>query len=212
MTIAEGVAESPGAAPCPVDPGRDRRRRRDRSLRRAGQRSAPGPARARAPRGGRVSAGSRADLHGEPDPPGRRPRDPGPTPGRAGPGRSLPTRAGRAGGPGTDRRPGCGRSLDAAGDPQRAGRIVPGVHPAVRPDQALRGPNRNCWPRPPRSSGSAGARPELAALAGHDRRPGRSARSGSVARRHDPARGTGRRPGAVRAAASCPDRRARRPS
>ena len=81
-------------------------------------------------------------------------------------GERCPRGSGRPGGPGTDRRPGRGRSLDAAGDPQRAGGVVSGLHRAVRSDRRLRRAAPNCCRRPPRSSGPAAMSLEMATLLG----------------------------------------------
>ena len=137
-----GFAESLGAAPCPLDPDRDRTIRIARIPAASGRR--PGPETSRAGDPGRpVQRPVRLPPpHRDMGPPGRRSRDPCPPAGGPDPGQSLPRRAGRARGARADRRPRRGRPLDAAGDPQRTGRVGPGLHPPVRQDRGLRGPLR----------------------------------------------------------------------
>ena len=137
------------------------------------------------------------------DPARRRPRDPGPPPGRTGPGRSPLGGSGRAGGARSDRRPGCVRPLDAAGDPQRAGESAPGfialcdrIAPSEGRSELLS-----------QAAAIVGARGDplematlLATIADRVHR--------ETNRRDDPARGPGRRPGACGQAAALPGRRA----
>ena len=66
---------------------------------------------------------------------------------------------------GKDRRQRRRRSLDAAGDPERTGRVVTGLHTALR-FHSPRLAEHNCYPRPPQIVGVRRRPPELAALLG----------------------------------------------